>query len=70
MDPLSIIASVAGLLGPSHQRSSSDYRYTRAVKGAEEDIASFTTEAVELVALLKDVGKTAAALDKRSDDSV
>ncbi|KAK0513649.1 hypothetical protein JMJ35_004013 [Cladonia borealis] len=70
MEPLSITASVAGLLGLSQQMFSSAYRYARAVKGAEKDIASFTTEAVGLVALLKDVGKIAATLDKRSDDSI
>ena len=70
MDPLSITASVGSLLGLGQQIFSSAYRYARAVKGAEKDIASFTTEVVGLVALLKDVGKIAAALDKHSDDSV
>lgn len=70
MDPLSITASVAALLGLGQQIFSSAYRYARAVHGAKEDITSFTTEVVKLVTLLKDVEKIASALDKRSDDSV
>jgi hypothetical protein len=54
MDPLSLAASVAGLVGLGEQIFSAAFKYAQAVRYAEEDIASSVKELTGLLKVLKE----------------
>ena len=63
MDPLSVAASVVGLVGLGEQILSAAFKYAQAVRYAEEDIASIVRELTGLLKVLNEIEKLFDALD-------